>query len=314
MTRGRDAEHPTDIPVKGWTDIAFRLKDRIGEDRIGLIAAGCAFYGLLAIFPAITAMMALAGLVAQPDILTDKLETVSTLMPEAAAEIVIGQAVEVAGSNDGGLGLAVILGLIIAIYSASKGMASVMQGLNVASGEEETRGFVRLTLVKLALTVGMIVGFLASVFVLVALPALLSFLPWDGVTEATVSVLRWPFLIVLVILGLSALYRWGPSREPAKWRWITPGAVLATFLWLVGSLGFSLYVSNFGSYNETFGALGGVIILLTWLWLSAFIVLLGAEVDAEIEAQTRKDSTKGNPAPKGSRGAVKANELGEAQV
>ena len=313
MARGRHAETPTDIPRKGWKDIAFRIKDEIVADHVGLVAAGVAFYGLLALFPAITACMAIAGIMTEPQGIVDQLQKIGQLMPEQAADIIIGQATSVAGSNDGGLGLAAILGILLAIYSASKGTASLMEGMNVAYDEEEKRGFIRLNLLKLALTVFLIVGFLLGIGVAMVLPAVLGNFGFGVVFEWVARAASWGVLVVLTVVGLAVLYRYGPSREEPEWLWVTPGAMLATLLWVVGSVGFAFYVGNFANYNETFGTLGGVIVLLMWLWLSAYVVLLGAEVDSEMEAQTRTDTTTGPDEPMGERGAVKADRLGAAK-
>ena len=313
MDRGRDAARPRAIPTAGWKDIAFRIKDQIAEDHVGLIAAGVAFYGLLALFPAITAAMAIAGLLTEPSQLVDQLDRFAAVMPRQAADIVIGQATEVAGSSEGGLGLAVVLGLLLALYSASRGVASLIEGMNVAYDETETRGMIRLYLLTYGLTVFLIVGFLLGIAVTMVMPALLSFLTLGTAAEWIARGASWLLLLALTSFGLAVLYRVGPCRESARWRWITSGAVIATLLWLLGSIAFGLYVGNFGSYNETFGALGGVIVLLMWLWLSAYIVLIGAEIDSEIEAQTRVDSTTGPSRPMGERGAVKADEVGEAR-
>ncbi|ATI41343.1 ribonuclease BN [Pacificitalea manganoxidans] len=311
MSRGRHAEKPQEIPKPGWKDIAMRVKDEISSDHVGLIAAGVAFYGLMALFPAITALMALAGLALEPSEITRQIESFASVMPEQAAQIVIDQAVAVAGSQEGGLGLAFVLGLGLALYSASKGMGSLMEGLNVAFDEEETRGFIKLTAVKLGLTLLLIIGLLAGLGGALALPIVLDLLPLPGWLEAVLGLARWVVLAVLTLGGLAALYRWGPSREDARWRWLTPGAIAACVLWLVGSIAFSLYVGNFGSYNETFGSMAGVIVLLMWLWLSAYIVLMGGELNSEIEAQTKVDTTTGPDEPMGQRGAEKADKLGE---
>lgn len=281
--------HPGDINKPGWLATLKRVYSEIGDDHVSLIAAGCAFYGLLAIFPGIVAAMAIAGLFFEPSTVVDQLQALSGFLPQQAAEIVLSQAKEVAGSEEGGLGLAALFGILVAIYSASKGVQSLMEGLNVAFEAEESRGLVKFNLVKLALTLGMIVGFLLIIAVAALLPAVLGVLPWGATTEWIINLVRWPVLLILVALGLAILYRYGPDRGDKKWRWITPGAGLACLLWLVGSIGFAFYVRNFGGYNETFGALGGVIVLLMWLWLSSFIVLMGAEFDSEMERQAKHD-------------------------
>ncbi|WP_099826280.1 YihY/virulence factor BrkB family protein [Oceaniglobus indicus] len=314
MTRGRDAETPNEIPKPGWKDILLRVKDEIAKDHVGLIAAGVAFYGLLALFPAITALMALAGLVLEPSEVTAQIESLATVIPDQAADIIIGQAVEVAGSQNGGLGLALLLGLGLALYSASKGVGSLMEGLNVAYDEDESRGFIKLTLVKLGLTLLLIVGLVAGLGATLALPAVLSFLNLPDWLNTVLGLARWVILGVLTLGGLGALYRWGPSREDAQWKWLAPGTLAACALWLIGSLAFSVYVANFASYNESFGSMAGVIILLMWLWLSAYVVLMGAELNAEIEAQTARDTTTGTREPMGARGAEKADRLGETSA
>ena len=288
----RTSAHPSDITTKGWIALLRRVWAEIGEDHIGLIAAGCAFYGLLAIFPGLVAAMALAGLFTDPATIVNQLETLTRVIPTEAAQIVIDQAKSVAGSDSGGLGLAAIVGLATAFYSATAGMAALIEGLNVAFDVKEPRSFFRAIVVKGSLTLGLILGFFGIVLVLVALPITISFLRLPTDTVWYVMLVRWPVVLLLVAAGLAILYRYGPARTERKWRWITPGAGVACLLWIAGSLGFGYYASNFGSYNETFGALGGVIILLMWMWLSAYIILLGAEIDAEIEAQAKQ-----NPAP-----------------
>lgn len=289
----------------------LRVYGRIMEDNIGLIAAGVAFYGLMGLFPGIAALMAIGGLMLEPSVVATEIQQLVAILPTEAAQIIIDQATEVAGSHEGGLGLAVIIGLATALYSSSRGVASLIQGINVAYGERETRGFLSVLAMTLVLTLFLIIGLVVTVAAIIALPIVIGFLPLGALAEDLVLILRWPIVTGMVILALAVLYRWGPCRNPPKWRWATPGAVLACLLWILGTFGFGFYVGNFGSYNETFGTLGGVVILMLWMWLSAFIVLLGAEFDAEMEAQTRKDSTIGPPRPMGQRGATKADELGE---
>jgi membrane protein len=279
----------------GWMKLAVNLYKEMSEDRIGLIAAGIAFYGLLAIFPGIVAVMAIAGLAFDPAGVVTQLEGLADVLPDEAAAIVIDQAVAVAGSEQGGLGLAAIFGLLIAFYSASNGISSMIQGLNVAFEVRETRGFVQFYGTVFALTLGTIVGFLLIVGLLAVLPAVLAFLNLGATGDLLLRLARWPLLLAILALGLALLYRYGPNRGPVPWHWITPGAIAACILWLIGTVAFTIYVANFGSYNETFGALGGVIILLTWLWLSAFIILMGAELDDEIERQDKAAGDAAEP-------------------
>lgn len=272
---------------RGWWRLLVNTYKQMSEDHVSLIAAGIAFYSLLAIFPGLVAVMAVAGLALDPQVVVDQLQGLSRVLPQEASAIILDQAVAVTGSEDGGLGLAAILGLLIALYSASRGMASMIEGLNVAFEVEERRGLVWLYLWTFILTLGMIVGFLVVAGLLAVLPAILAVLPLGRFGEALASLLRWPLLVAVVMGGLALLYRFAPSRGDVPWRWLTPGAVAATVLWVAGSALFTVYVANFASYNETFGALGGVIVLLTWLWLSSFIILMGAELDSEIERQDR---------------------------
>lgn len=314
MSRGRSAETPTEIPTLGWKDIAFRVKDEIAADRVGLIAAGIAFYGLLALFPAITALIAISGLLVEPSQIVDQLEGLSGLMPEEVISIITTQATAVAGSREGGLGLAAIAGVLIALYSASKGMASLIDGINVAYDEEEKRGFVRLKLVTFGLTLFLMIGLLIALMATLGLPALLAILEFGQVFAILMTAGLWVGLFCLTIFGLSVLYRYAPSRSAPKWLWASPGAVIACLIWVAASAGFAFYVGNFGSYNESFGTLAGVIVLLMWFWISAFIILFGAELNGEIEAQTRVDTTIGPDEPMGSRNAVKADTLGETKT
>ncbi|UOA15244.1 MULTISPECIES: YihY/virulence factor BrkB family protein [Sulfitobacter] len=313
MARGRGAETPMEIPAPGWKDILLRVKDEIATDHVSLVAAGVAFYALLAIFPAVTALMALAGLVMEPAEVTAQLETLINLIPEEAANIILDQAVAVTGSEETGLGWAFLIGLGLALYSASKGVGSLMEGLNVAYDENETRGFVAKLIWTLGLTLMLIGVLLLGLGATLAVPAIVAFLALPGWFETLLTYGSWVLLAALTTLALAVLYRYGPARDNAEWKWLTPGSVIACILWIVASVGFSMYVSNFGSYNESFGSMAGAIILLMWLWISAFIVLLGAEFNSEMEAQTRKDSTTGPDEPMGQRDAVKADRLGRAK-
>ena len=310
MSHGREATTPTQIPANGWQDIGLRLWQAFNRDRISLMAAGVAFYALLAVFPAIAATIAIAGVFMQPSMLVSQLESLREILPADAADILFSQAVKVAQADTGSLGLTAAISLVVALYSASRGTSSMIQGLNVAYAEEEKRGFVKLFGITLTLTLGLILGLIIAIRLTALITVELACLGNDSLVATLVNWIRWPVLALFAILGLGLFYRLGPSRRPASWRWLAPGAVLACVLWVIASVGFSFYVSNFGSYNETFGTLGGVVVLLLWFWISALIVLVGAEVDAEIEAQTRFDTTTGPGRPLGQRGAIKADPLG----
>ncbi len=233
----------------------------------------------------------------------------AAVLPESAAQILQDQAQKVA-QNSGGATLAAIGRSPLALYSASSGMRTLMESMNIAYDEDEERGFLRLYATSLMLTVILIIGAVVALATTMILPAVLDTLGLGRVFNALLTYGRWPVLALLMIAGLAIIYRYGPSREDARWQWITPGAVVATILWVVASILFSIYVRNFGSYNETYGSLGGVIILLMWFWLSAFIVLLGAELNAEMEHQTERDTTTGAHRPMGERGARMADTAG----
>lgn len=310
MSRGRFAHRPTHIPTKGVLDVLVRMWNKQTHLNLGLIAAGIAFYGLLSLFPGITAIVAFAGTFLNPEMLVENSEDIAALLPEAAQTIVLGQLRDVANADSSTLSFAALFSLAIALYSASKAVANFIAGLNVIYEERETRNFFVVKALTILLTIFLIVGLLVAIIVVAAIPVIAAIFGDYGIIDDVVMFLRWPFLFLMGAFGIAVLYRLGPNRRSAKWRWLTPGAFVACALWVGGSYGFSLYVQSFGSYNETFGALGGVIILLTWLWLSAFIVLLGALLDAELEAQTKRDSTVGEDRPMGERGAVKADTLG----
>ena len=310
MSRGRFAHRPTHIPTKGILDVLVRMWNKQTHLNLGLIAAGIAFYGLLSLFPGITAAVAFAGTFLNPEMLVENSEDIAALLPEAAQTIVLGQLRDVANADSSTLSFAALFSLAIALYSASKAVANFIAGLNVIYEERETRNFFVVKALTILLTIFLIVGLLVAIIVVAAIPVIAAIFGDYGIIDDVVMFLRWPFLFLMGAFGIAVLYRLGPNRRSAKWRWLTPGAFVACALWVGGSYGFSLYVQSFGSYNETFGALGGVIILLTWLWLSAFIVLLGALLDAELEAQTKRDSTVGDDRPMGERGAVKADTLG----
>jgi membrane protein len=306
--RGRGADRPQDIPAAGWKDVAVRTWQSVSADHVSVVSAGVAFFGLLAMFPALAAFVAIAGFVMTPAEMEERISTYAAALPEGAADIITEQAVAVAEAG-GGAGWGAILGFALALWGASKGVKSLMEGMNIAYEEEENRGIVAYNLWALALTLFLIVGLILAVSATVVAPAVAAFVPLPGAAEALLTYAPWPALLLLTIFGLAVIYRYGPSRENARWRWITPGAIAATVLWLLGSIAFSVYVTNFGSYNATYGALGGVIVLLTWLWLSAFVVLLGAELNSEIEHQTARDTTTGEPRPMGVRGAEKADSV-----
>ncbi|WP_299851526.1 YihY/virulence factor BrkB family protein [uncultured Roseovarius sp.] len=312
MSRGRQATSPTKIPQAGWIDILWRVKSRVSDDRISLLAAGIAFYALLALFPAIAALLAIGGLVMDPPQIIEQMTRFAGVVPSDVISIIEDQATAVTGSSDTGLGLTLVVSVALALWSSSRGMASLVQGLNIVYEEHEKRGYFILNIQILILTLLLILGFLIGIAAIVVLPAVLHYVTLGNVGEILIGVLRWVLLIAMTMFGLAIIFRYGPSRSNAKWRWVSPGAVLGCLFWIIASVAFTFYVTRFSTYNESFGAIGGVIVLTLWLWISAFVIMLGAELNAEIEAQTKKDSTAGPPEPMGKRGAFKADNLGKS--
>lgn len=300
---GRDAGRPSDIPSSGWKAIGTRVVASLKRDHVSLLAAGVAFKGLLALFPSIVALISIWGLVADPTEVADQLGEFTAALPSGAAELLNDQMQAIAASDPATLGTALVVSLLIALWSASGGMAGIIEGINAAYDEIDRRKFPVKRGLALLLTLGAIVGLLVTIGLIAVLPAALGQLGLGRVGELAVRIGTWPALAVLAVLGLSMLYKVSPDRDQPRMRWVSWGAIIATVLWLVGSAGFTLYVENFGNFGETYGTFAGIIVLMLWLFLTAFIVLLGAEINAEVERQTRRDTTVGDPQPLGSRGA-----------
>ena len=307
--RGREAPSPLAMPQAGWRDILIRTIRRTNRDRIDILAASAAFWALLALFPAIAALIALSAFVLKPSAMRDQISELAAPLPDEAASLVNDRVAQVA-SQDTAAGTGAIIAIVFAVWTASAATKTLMEGLNTAYDEKESRNFLSFNIVAALLTFGLFVGFIVAITTIVVVPATLALQPGLGWAGAIVDWLRWPVMGAFALAGLSTLYRFGPSRTNARWRWISLGAVVATVIWIVASLAFSLYVRNFAAYNQFYGTLGGVAILMIWFWLTSYIVLLGAELNAEVEHQTRRDSTVGPVKPMGRRGAVKADTLG----
>jgi membrane protein len=311
--RGRAADTPRRIPAAGWRDVLWRTKNEMSRDNLSLVAAGVAFYALLAIFPAIAATISIYGLVADPQTIEQQLAATSEILPEQARSMIQQQLTRIASAAPTALGFASVVSVLLALWSANKGTQSLITALNIVYDEEEKRGFVWLTLLSLALTIGIILFMIVGLAAIAVMPALLGNLGLPEQIRQLASWLRWPILGLGFVVGLAIFYRVAPSREGPRWRWVIWGALAATVLWLIGSVLFSWYVSNFGSYNETYGSIGTVVVLMMWFWVSALIVLLGAELNAEMEHQTERDTTRGRDQPMGRRGAYVADTVGEPQ-
>jgi membrane protein len=313
--RGRAAATPSDIPAKGWWDIGWRVIGGIQEDRVMLVAAGVTFYALLALFPATAALVSLYGLFTDPASISQHLSLVSGFLPEGAIAVIGDQVKRISAQGAGTLSFTFVGTLLLSLWGANAATKAIFEALNIIYKERERRGFISLTLHSLAFTVAGLLMVLLAISGIVLVPVAFKLLGIAASTApALLSLLRWPLLYVALLFALACLYRYGPSRARPQWRWVTWGSGIAGAIWLIGSLILSWYVANFGSYNATYGSLGAVIGFLIWMWLSTIIVLGGAEINAEMEHQTARDTTDDGEKPLGARGARMADEVGEVQT
>jgi membrane protein len=309
--RGRSAEKPSDIPARGWKDILLRVYRGISDDRILANAAAVTFYALLALFPAIAALVSIYGLFADPASIEQHLDSISGVLPGGALDVIRDQLHRLAAQPAGTLGVSFVVGLVISLWSANGGIKALFDALNVVYEEKEERSFVRLNATSLIFTVAMIGFLILALAAIVAIPFALNYLP--GFIGQILNYARWPAMLVIVALALACIYRYGPSRTEPRWRWLTWGSAFAALAWLGFSAIFSFYAASFGNFNKTYGSLGAVIGFMTWMWLSVAVILIGGKLNAEIEHQTARDSTKQGGKPLGARGARMADTVGEAQ-
>ncbi len=308
--RGRDADRPGELPARGFKDVALRVKQEAKEDNVSLLSAGVAFYLLLAMFPALAAVVSVYGLVADPMDVSQQVSDLTGTLPQEAQSLITDQLEKITQEQQG-IGVTLAVSVLAALWAASSGVKNLIAAVNVAYDECETRKFFKLRGLALALTLGAVLFAVVAIGVIAVLPVVVSELPFGSAGQMLVQVASYVGLALAFTVGLAVLYRYAPDRDAPRWRWVSWGAVIATALWVLGSVAFSVYVSNFGSYGETYGSIGAVIVLMLWLVITAFAVILGAEINSELEAQTAKDSTVGRAEPMGHRGAVKADELGE---
>ncbi len=304
---GSQAVGPHQIPPKGWWNVLKRAGAGFSEDRVMAEAAGVTFYALLALFPAIASFISFYGLLTDPRTLNDQLRNLQGVIPGGGLDIIRGQVTALTTSSGKALGFGALLGIATSLWSANAGVKSLFDALNVVYHEREKRSFVKLTLISFTFTLGAIAFVIVALLAVVVVPVVLKFVGLGGITDLLLRLVRWPLMLVVLSVGLSVIYRYGPSRNQARWQWVSWGGVIAAVCWALGSLGFSYYVENFGSYNKTYGSLGAVVGFMTWIWISSMVVLMGAELNAELEQQTHVDSTVGPPKPMGSRGAYKAD-------
>ena len=308
--RGRAATHPLQIPWPGWKDILWRSYVAMNGNRLLAIAGGVAFFVLLAIFPAITALVSAYDLFFNAATITNHLSLMQDVVPDNVLGLVREQG-ERTASHGGTLSIGIIAGILVAFWSAMSGVKAVIDALNVIYEQREQRSFIKLNAMALIFTLGGFAGFLVVVAAVVVLPLALSSIGLANATATLMRVLRWPALFVILLVSLSVLYRYAPDRRTPRWQWVSIGSLIATVMWIIVTYLFSWFLANFANYNATYGSLGAVVGLMMWLWISTIVVLLGAELNAEIERQTARNSTVGAEKPLGSRGAAVADTVGQ---
>ncbi len=304
---GHNAEGPSQIPAEGWWAVMKRVGAGFIEDRLMTEAAGVTFYTLLAIFPAMATLISLYGLVADPASVNQQLNNLNGVVPGGGLDIIREQVKSLTSNGAAALGFGVLFGFLTSLWSSNQGMKALFDALNVVYHEKEKRSLVWFNLISMSFTLGAILFIIVALVGIAVVPIVLSYVGLQDQSASLIAMARWPALMIVLALLLSLIYRYGPSRNHARWQWVSWGSVSATVLWLVASVGFSYYVSNFGSYNKTYGSLGAVVGFMTWIWLSLIVVLMGAELNAELEQQTERDSTVGGDKPIGTRGAFKAD-------
>ncbi|MCD7110871.1 YihY/virulence factor BrkB family protein [Rhizobium sp. DKSPLA3] len=309
--RGRLAETPSAIPYPGLKDVFWRVIAEISEDRVTLIAAGVTYYLLLALFPALAALVSIYGFVADPGAIGAQVTLLSDIVPTGSLDIILDQLKTLATQKTSTLSIGFIFGLVVALWSAHNGMRALFDAMNIAYGETEKRGFFKMTGLGFLFTLGALGVAVVVISAIGILPAMLSFLWLDRWVELLARFARWPLMLAIVCFATMMLYRYGPSRETAQLRWLTWGAAFTSIAWLGASLGFSYYIENFANYNATYGTLGALIGFMVWTWMSVIILIVGAEINAELEHQTTVDSTTGHPMPMGERGAYVADTIGD---
>ena len=311
--RGRRATAPWQIPWAGWKDIFWRVYASINDNRLLAVAAGVVFYSLLAVFPAVAAFVSLYGIVADASTIDAHLSLASGILPGGAVDLLHEQITKLAAKSNDKLSFGFIAGLALAFWSANAGMKAILDALNVVYDEKEKRSFVKLNLVSLLFTFLAILSLIIALAAVVVVPIVLSLIGLSSLIELSIVVLRWPLVLLLATAALAAIYRYGPSRREARWQWLSTGSLAAALAWLASSVLFSWYIANFGAYNATYGSLGAAVGMMMWMWISAIVILLGAQLNAEIEHQTARDSTVGAEKPLGRRGAVMADTVGAAR-
>jgi len=307
--RGRRAGTPVHIPFKGWGDVFMRVYHAFADNNLSIIAAGVSFYGLLAIFPGVAAFVSVYGLIQDPANVVAQMESLSGMVPPEVVATVTGQMTQVASRPQASLGFAALFTLALALWSARKGTTALMIALNVVYAERETRNFFVKIVVSLALTLAIVIGLGAIALSAAGVPLLLAAM---GFNDWVVAIGRGVGLggaALLLMIGIAGLYRHAPSRRTPQWRWVMVGAAMVTVFWILGSLAFSVYLSFSDTYLATYGSLGAVVVVLTWLYMTVLIMLVGGELNAQLEFQTSRDTTSARDRPMGKRGAFVADNI-----
>lgn len=306
---GYEASNPAKIPPRGWWDITKRVFFAIGNDDLQVMAAGIAFYFFLAVFPLLAVTISVYGLVVTPAGAEQHVSELGALLPTQSQEVVTDIAKNVASKSNATLGWGIVLSSLLSIWSANKGTKALVRGLNIAYGQKERRNFFAMTALSLTLTMGILVAGILLLSLVAGVPAVSNFYGLGVMFNSLVGYGRWPVMLLLITLIFAALYRWAPNRKAARWEWVSPGSLAATIFWLLGSAGFSYYVDNFGAMGETYGSFAAVVTLMLWFFLTAFVILVGAEINSECEHQTARDTTIGEEQPMGERGAYYADRV-----
>lgn len=310
VNRGRLAQRPVEIAWRGWWDVMWRVQAQLDADNVSIVAGGLALFALLAVFPSLAAAVAIYGMVASPEAIAAQIQSFSGMLPAATLEILQNQLQNLVNQRNDTLSIGVVIGIVVAMWSARKGMVALIAAVNVAYNEHDRRPFFKRLVLSFTFTVCGVLGFVVMVSLGVAVPIVLAFIPLGTATQWVLLGVRWLLLWIIAVFALSVLYRFAPHRTRPRWEWVNAGSVIAATLWLLGGAVFAIYVRNFDSFGEAYGAIGGVVVMLMWFYVSAYVMILGAEINSELERQTVHDTTIGPIKPMGERGAFSADTVG----
>lgn len=307
--KGHKADKPSEIPAKGWKEISSRVVSQLKKDNVQIVSAGVGFYFFMAIFPTIVAALSIYGLLMDPAQIQDHVDGLAKFLPSEAYGIIESIMKPIVSKPDQSLGWGLLFSILLSLWSANQGTNALFEGINIAYNEEDNRSYFKRTGMTLLFTLGGIVLGFISILIVILFPALIDHIHLGSTVETVLGWTRWILLAIIIIFGLGLLYKKAPDRDNPEIKWVSWGSVTATVLWILGSLLFSWYVNNFGSYDDMYGSFASVIVMLLWMFLTAFIILLGAEINSEMEHQTSKDTTVGPDQPMGERGGYHADHV-----